>query len=165
MDHPMTHATVMSFACLSCGMGFRKDLQLFGDADECCPHCGVAFVIPARTNEGMLFDFGVSECDKMLNFACETGRAIKTDSQLKNIGFILDDEASIHSDKNEEQKSREEELARRKTKLMNIKNKRKSKAGGGAQSKTATEGSPDVSAIPSTPSAVTEAVPGPQSVA
>jgi len=120
----MGHATTVSFACLSCGMGFRKDLNLFGNADEFCPHCENKFVINAVTNESVLFEFGGMECDRMLEVACDKNRAIKTTSVLKDFGFIRDDEESVHTE-DPDLRGRREEAEQRKMKLLKMKEKRK----------------------------------------
>jgi uncharacterized CHY-type Zn-finger protein len=126
MDHQMTHASTISFACLSCGMGFRKDLQLFGDKDEFCPHCENQYIIPAVTNERMLYEYGMDELETMLTTACERTRPIKTSSVIAEIGHIEDDAESVHS-MNKEEAGAREAMEKRKTKLLNIKAKRKTK--------------------------------------
>ena len=125
----MGTSTTIAFACLSCGLGFRKDLQLFGNSDEACPHCAVHYVIPAVTNEGVLLEMGMEAVDDMLRVACEKDRGIKTTSVLKELGRIKDDEPSVGSADEEEVGAREE-MERRRTKVIMLKERRRSKAKG-----------------------------------
>merc|ERR1719240_489539 len=49
---------VISFACHNCKNAFHKDMKIFADPDEKCPHCGNPYVIPAMTPEGCSFEEG-----------------------------------------------------------------------------------------------------------
>ncbi len=80
--------------------------------------------MPAVTNEGVLFEMGGEEHDRMLEFALDRRRPIKTAGELGKIGFITDDEESIASGLSGDKEAREE-IERRKTKLMGLKAKRR----------------------------------------
>ena len=43
-----------TFACLKCRQVFQKDLRLFHPIDTACPHCKNVYVLPGKTNEGLL---------------------------------------------------------------------------------------------------------------
>ena len=49
---------ILTFACHNCKNAFHKDMNIFADPDEKCPHCKNPFVIPAMTPEGCLFEEG-----------------------------------------------------------------------------------------------------------
>ena len=49
---------ILTFACHNCKNAFHKDMNIFADPDEKCPHCQNPFVIPAMTPEGCLFEEG-----------------------------------------------------------------------------------------------------------
>ena len=68
MDHPMTTSPILTLACLCCRMLFKKDLALFGDQDEICPHCSQRWIKPGETNEGFLFGMFQEEFDRMIDF-------------------------------------------------------------------------------------------------
>ena len=57
---------------------FEKDLSLFGDKDEVCPHCAAPYIKPAVTNESVLFETFWSEFDRSVCVACERETGIKT---------------------------------------------------------------------------------------
>jgi uncharacterized CHY-type Zn-finger protein len=48
-DHRIENAIEVPFVCKKCRQTFHKDLLLFGEEDEVCPHCQNPFVIPAET--------------------------------------------------------------------------------------------------------------------
>ncbi|RLN92371.1 hypothetical protein BBJ28_00013244 [Nothophytophthora sp. Chile5] len=39
-------AVDMAFVCKQCRKPFRKDLTVFEEEDERCPHCGNALILP-----------------------------------------------------------------------------------------------------------------------
>ncbi len=45
------HGFIFKFACKKCKKVFRKDLAMFEESDEFCPHCDNHFVIEAETKE------------------------------------------------------------------------------------------------------------------
>ena len=51
-DHKWATASKMAFGCKTCKKCFWKDLDLFDDGDEVCPHCDTVYVMPADTQEG-----------------------------------------------------------------------------------------------------------------
>lgn len=46
-DHPLAKTMEMAFLCKKCKKAFRKDMSVFEDADEFCPHCDNHFVRPS----------------------------------------------------------------------------------------------------------------------
>jgi hypothetical protein len=43
-DHPLVRTTEMAFLCKKCKKAFRKDMTVWDEADEFCPHCDNQFV-------------------------------------------------------------------------------------------------------------------------
>ncbi|GMH65140.1 hypothetical protein TL16_g04125 [Triparma laevis f. inornata] len=125
MDHPMSTSPVLTLACLCCRMLFKKDLALFGDQDEVCPHCEQRWIKPGETNEGFLFGMFQEEFDRSIAFGCERSRGIKSTSELDKIGHINDDEESLQED--EESGNKRQEMEERRKKMMRLKGKKKGK--------------------------------------
>ncbi|DBA04524.1 TPA: hypothetical protein N0F65_011072 [Lagenidium giganteum] len=50
-DHALDAAIELAFICKQCRKPFRKDMMLFGEEDERCPHCDNLFVLPAVMND------------------------------------------------------------------------------------------------------------------
>jgi len=121
MDHPMGSSPILTLACLSCNMLFKKDLSIFGDQDELCPHCDNRYIKEAKTNEGELFKQGMEEIVDMLEFATERNKGIKTTCELELIGTLAEDEESVVSQMSQEDIGRAEELEKRKTKVSGAK--------------------------------------------
>ena len=105
---------------------FEKDLSLFGDKDEICPHCAAPYIKPAVTNESVLFEAFWSEFDRSISLSCERDTGIKTSSELEKIGKIRDDEESI-KDGLSEGAGKRQEMEERKKKMMRLKAKKKKK--------------------------------------
>ncbi|EOR00477.1 hypothetical protein E3P92_03486 [Wallemia ichthyophaga] len=53
-DHPLAKSIELSFMCKKCKRAFRKDMTVFEESDEYCPHCDNHFVIDAKTPEAAL---------------------------------------------------------------------------------------------------------------
>eukprot|EP00744_Colponema_vietnamica_P001374 GILI01002277.1.p3 GENE.GILI01002277.1~~GILI01002277.1.p3 ORF type:complete len:114 (-),score=15.03 GILI01002277.1:282-623(-) len=55
-DHELMKTMEMVFACKKCKKVFRKDMSVYDESDEYCPHCDNHYVIPAKTpeNQGQL---------------------------------------------------------------------------------------------------------------
>ncbi|BGP20852.1 hypothetical protein JCM10213v2_009017 [Rhodosporidiobolus nylandii] len=53
-DHPLAKTTEMAFLCKKCKKAFRKDMSVWDEADEFCPHCDNHFVIEAKTPNAIL---------------------------------------------------------------------------------------------------------------
>ncbi|POY72076.1 hypothetical protein BMF94_4883 [Rhodotorula taiwanensis] len=70
-DHPLAKAHEMAFLCKKCKKAFRKDMEVYEDSDEYCPHCDNHYVIAAKTPNAML---GVESEDTRVD-----NRAIKDD--------------------------------------------------------------------------------------
>ncbi|ORX64164.1 hypothetical protein BCR32DRAFT_298183 [Anaeromyces robustus] len=47
--HPLRKTNEMVFACKKCKKCFRKDMLVYEEADEYCPHCDNHYVIEAKT--------------------------------------------------------------------------------------------------------------------
>ncbi|PWN53585.1 hypothetical protein IE53DRAFT_404563 [Violaceomyces palustris] len=48
-SHPLRKTTEMAFICKKCKKAFRKDLSVYEESDEFCPHCDNHYVIEAKT--------------------------------------------------------------------------------------------------------------------
>jgi uncharacterized CHY-type Zn-finger protein len=44
--HPLARTTEMSFICKKCKKAFRKDMTVYEESDEYCPHCDNHYVRP-----------------------------------------------------------------------------------------------------------------------
>ncbi|KAK9895584.1 hypothetical protein P389DRAFT_143836 [Cystobasidium minutum MCA 4210] len=53
-SHPLAKANEMIFACKKCKKTFRKDMTVYDEADEYCPHCDNHYVREAKTPQAML---------------------------------------------------------------------------------------------------------------
>ncbi|TFK44989.1 CHY zinc finger-domain-containing protein [Crucibulum laeve] len=47
--HPLAKTTEMAFICKKCKKAFRKDMSMYEESDEYCPHCDNHYVIDAKT--------------------------------------------------------------------------------------------------------------------
>ena len=83
MDHPVGRDTVILFACLACNKSFRKDLAIFGDRDELCPHCEERYVLPAVTPELMLLEEMGDYLSQTIDLVTDPQKTIKTASELE----------------------------------------------------------------------------------
>ena len=106
-------------------MLFKKDLSLFGDQDELCPHCNNRYIKEGETNEGVLFKQGMEEIMDMLDFAMGTEKGIKSTSEMALIGTLAQDEESVMSNASNEDQGRAAAMEARKTKLMKLKKRKK----------------------------------------
>jgi transposase-like protein len=43
-DHDLARTMEMTFLCKKCKKAFRKDMEVFEESDEYCPHCDNHFV-------------------------------------------------------------------------------------------------------------------------
>merc|ERR1711939_483581 len=53
-DHTLKREVEMIFMCKKCKKAFRKDMTVYDEADEYCPHCDNHYVIEAKTPQAML---------------------------------------------------------------------------------------------------------------
>jgi uncharacterized CHY-type Zn-finger protein len=44
--HPLSRTTEMAFVCKKCKKTFRKDMSVYEESDEYCPHCDNHYVSP-----------------------------------------------------------------------------------------------------------------------
>ncbi len=119
MDHPMGRAPIIMFACHSCKMSFRRDLTIFGDKDEMCPHCGSCYVVDAETPELVLFHEINDEMDKMLADATAAHRPIIAESQREKLTTLQEEEKAYRDTiKDEEGDADKAKYQKRKSKLL-----------------------------------------------
>ena len=45
--HPLARTTEMTFMCKKCKKAFRKDMGVYEESDEYCPHCDNHYVSPS----------------------------------------------------------------------------------------------------------------------
>ncbi|KAL1702824.1 hypothetical protein EV121DRAFT_209284 [Schizophyllum commune] len=48
-DHRLAKTNEMTFLCKKCKKAFRKDMSVYEESDEYCPHCDNHYVIEAKT--------------------------------------------------------------------------------------------------------------------
>ncbi|ORY31778.1 zinc finger protein [Naematelia encephala] len=53
-DHPLAKTNEMTFICKKCKKAFRKDMTIYEEADEFCPHCDNQYVIEAKEPQAMI---------------------------------------------------------------------------------------------------------------
>lgn len=86
-SHPLAKTTEMAFMCKKCKKAFRKDMTVYEDSDEYCPHCDNHYVIEAKTPHAVV---GVEGEDARVD-----ARMLK-DERVKQIHkgsiFALDDD-------------------------------------------------------------------------
>ena len=51
MEHPLRRDIEMIFACKKCKKTFRKDMTVYDDSDEYCPHCDNHYVRLHRSSQ------------------------------------------------------------------------------------------------------------------
>ena len=86
-------------------MSFRKDLGIFGDKDEICPHCHVKFVVDAVTPEGLLFGEFNDVLDLMMDSLCFSSHNIISSSNFEEIQNFVEEQTLFEE---EEKRKREE---------------------------------------------------------
>ncbi|KAN0115576.1 hypothetical protein V8E52_006695, partial [Russula decolorans] len=52
--HPLARTTEMAFMCKKCKKAFRKDMAVYEESDEYCPHCDNHYVIEAKTPQAAI---------------------------------------------------------------------------------------------------------------
>ncbi|KAI0253717.1 CHY zinc finger-domain-containing protein, partial [Lactifluus subvellereus] len=52
--HPLARTTEMAFICKKCKKAFRKDMTVYEESDEYCPHCDNHYVIEAKTPQAVI---------------------------------------------------------------------------------------------------------------
>ncbi|KAF8806629.1 hypothetical protein BYT27DRAFT_7102011, partial [Phlegmacium glaucopus] len=86
-SHPLAKTTEMAFMCKKCKKAFRKDMSVYEESDEYCPHCDNHYVIEAKTPHAVV---GVEGEDARVD-----ARMLK-DERVKQIHtrsiFALDDD-------------------------------------------------------------------------
>lgn len=58
-SHPLAKTAEMTFICKKCKKAFRKDMEVYEESDEYCPHCDNHYVSPSSWNRGGESDMGV----------------------------------------------------------------------------------------------------------
>ena len=53
-DHPLLREVEMVFVCKKCRKAFRKDMTVYDDSDEYCPHCDNHYIVEAKIPQAML---------------------------------------------------------------------------------------------------------------
>lgn len=88
--HPLGKTTEMAFICKKCKKAFRKDMSVYEESDEYCPHCDNHYVLEAKTPHAVV---GVEGEDARVN-----ARMLKDDRvkqvEKKSI-FVRDDFSDI----------------------------------------------------------------------
>ncbi|KAJ6593154.1 hypothetical protein B0H19DRAFT_13277 [Mycena capillaripes] len=84
--HSLAKTAEMTFLCKKCKKAFRKDMSVYEESDEYCPHCDNHYVIDAKTPQAMV---QVEGEDIRVD-----ARMIKDDrlKTVKKESFILDDD-------------------------------------------------------------------------
>jgi hypothetical protein len=80
---------VVSLACLACKQAFQKDLRLFDDLDEVCPHCKNRFALPARTPEGCVYHEATAVLDAAMDELSARRHTIPKDAELPVVEVVL----------------------------------------------------------------------------
>ncbi|KAF8151928.1 hypothetical protein K438DRAFT_379057 [Mycena galopus ATCC 62051] len=52
--HKLAKTAEMTFMCKKCKKAFRKDMTMYEESDEYCPHCDNHYVIDAKTPQAMI---------------------------------------------------------------------------------------------------------------
>ncbi|KAJ7652253.1 CHY zinc finger-domain-containing protein [Mycena rosella] len=52
--HPLAKAAEMAFLCKKCKKAFRKDMAVYEESDEYCPHCDNHYVLDAKTPQAVV---------------------------------------------------------------------------------------------------------------
>ncbi|KAF8483986.1 hypothetical protein DFH94DRAFT_626161, partial [Russula ochroleuca] len=52
--HSLARTTDMTFICKKCKKAFRKDMSVYEESDEYCPHCDNHYVIDAKTPQAAI---------------------------------------------------------------------------------------------------------------
>ncbi|KAI0264256.1 CHY zinc finger-domain-containing protein [Gloeopeniophorella convolvens] len=52
--HPLKRTLEMIFICKKCKKAFRKDMSVYEESDEYCPHCDNHYVIDAKTPQAAI---------------------------------------------------------------------------------------------------------------
>ncbi|KAJ7189014.1 hypothetical protein C8R46DRAFT_33966 [Mycena filopes] len=52
--HSLAKAAEMTFMCKKCKKAFRKDMSVYEESDEYCPHCDNHYVIDAKTPQAVV---------------------------------------------------------------------------------------------------------------
>lgn len=53
-DHQLRKTNEMTFICKKCKKAFRKDMTVYEESDEYCPHCDNHYVIEAKTPQAVV---------------------------------------------------------------------------------------------------------------
>lgn len=87
-SHPLARTMDMVFICKKCKKAFRKDMTVYEESDEYCPHCDNHYVINAKSPKAMI---GVEGEDARID-----ARLLKDDrvkGQSSKSLFVQDDSA------------------------------------------------------------------------
>ncbi|KAJ7043403.1 hypothetical protein C8F04DRAFT_1072050 [Mycena alexandri] len=52
--HGLAKTAEMTFMCKKCKKAFRKDMSVYEESDEYCPHCDNHYVIDAKTPQAVV---------------------------------------------------------------------------------------------------------------
>ncbi|KIJ95106.1 hypothetical protein K443DRAFT_683289 [Laccaria amethystina LaAM-08-1] len=88
--HPLAKTMEMAFICKKCKKAFRKDMTMYEESDEYCPHCDNHYVLEAKTPHAVV---GVEGEDARVD-----ARMLKDDrvKQVQNRSiFVRDDFSDI----------------------------------------------------------------------
>ncbi|KAJ8608089.1 hypothetical protein CTAYLR_009633 [Chrysophaeum taylorii] len=69
----------LSMACKKCRQLFHKDMQIFTERDESCPHCGNLYVIPGMTPKSCF----LAEATQMIDAALSESLATPLEMDLE----------------------------------------------------------------------------------
>ncbi|KAG7094799.1 hypothetical protein E1B28_005613 [Marasmius oreades] len=53
-SHTLVKTVEMTFLCKKCKKAFRKDMTVYEESDEYCPHCDNHYVIEAKTPQAVV---------------------------------------------------------------------------------------------------------------
>merc|ERR1712093_937568 len=87
-DHTLKREVEMIFMCKKCKKAFRKDMTVYDEADEYCPHCDNHYVIEAKTPQAMLVAEGED--------ARVDNRMLRHDRSSSSSETVTRDTATIH---------------------------------------------------------------------
>ncbi|RDB25249.1 Uncharacterized protein C3B9.05 [Hypsizygus marmoreus] len=85
-SHPLAKTLEMAFMCKKCKKAFRKDMTVYEESDEYCPHCDNHYVLEAKTPQAVV---GVEGEDTRID-----NRMLKDDrvKQVQHRSIFLDDD-------------------------------------------------------------------------
>lgn len=85
-DHKLQRTTEMVFVCKKCKKAFRKDMTVYEESDEYCPHCDNHYIIEAKTAQQQPQVVGMAATDIRMD------PRMMRDERVKQTLADLDDE-------------------------------------------------------------------------